>query len=271
MENNTIQNNTEKLNLKDAIEFFRLKLSLSNALPYFFGSFIANHKSLFNLKTYFGFIPVLLVSISGCLLNDIRDYKSDLKNPKKSDKPLITGKVSLDTAFKFGILFLIISFVLSLLFCNFRYFLIGLIGISLPIAYYFLKEIVPFDFLIDSLLLIVPISAGWYLTTNKTFPIQIFAFFILYCIQIYLHGAIYDFEVDEMSTVKTIGLYPSWVMLFLSMVFSVVILPKHRILVLIDLLILNLIFIIVNKFRKWDIYTISLILTGAILFPILAF
>ena len=270
MENNTIQNNIEELNLNEISEFFRLKLSLSNALPYFFGSFIANHKSLFNLKTYFGFIPVLLVSISGCLLNDIRDYKSDLKNPKKSDKPLITGKVSLDTAFKFGILFLIISFVLSL-FCNLGYFLIGLIGISLPIAYYFLKEIVPFDFLIDSFLLIVPISAGWYLTTDKIFPIKIFAFFILYCIQIYLHGAIYDFEVDEISTVKTIGLYPSWIILFLSMIFSVIIIPKHRILVLIDLLILNVIFIIVNKFRKWDIYTISLILTGAVLFPILAF
>ena len=260
----------EPLTIKDIYNFFRIKLSVSEALPFFIGVVLANKSIIFQpfrfLKISIAFLPVLLVSISGTLLNDYRDYEDDLENPKKAEKPLITGKIDKETAFKFAILFIVISFIISLLFKNIRYFILVLCGICLSISYYFLKEKVPFDLLIDTFLLPLPMLAGWYISTKNSFPTPLLFALLILCVDIYLHGALWDFDIDNTSTVKTIGKPTSWLCLTLTIILFCVVLPNEMIISKIAMLLLNILFIHFMKNKKWNYYTYTLLLFGLVFF-----
>jgi 4-hydroxybenzoate polyprenyltransferase len=262
--------NEEKLDARDIFEFFRLKLSLAMSLPFFEGVILADKLIFFKpfklLKAILAFIPVLLISIAGTLLNDYRDYENDLKNPKKAEKPLITGKINKELAFKFAIIFITISFMMSLAFKNLNYFTLVLCGICLAILYYFLKEKVPFDLIIDTFLLPIPILAGWYLISKNSFPTSLLFALLLLCINVYIHGALWDYEIDNISTVKTIGKSLSWLCLVLTIILFCVALPNKMIISKTAMLLLNLLFIYFMKNEKWNHYTFTLILFGLIFF-----
>jgi hypothetical protein len=262
--------NKEKLDIRDIFEFFRLKLSLAMSLPFFVGVILTDKLIIFKplrlFKIILAFIPVLLVSISGTLLNDYRDYENDLKNPKKAKKPLITGKINKDLAFKFAIIFITISFIISLMFKNLNYFILVLCGIGLTISYYFLKEKVPFDLIIDTFLLPVPILAGWYLISKNPFPSSLLFALLLLCINVYIHGALWDCEIDDVSTVKIIGKPVSWLCLVLTIILFCNILPSKMAVSKIGVLLLNLFFYLLYKKRKWNSYTHILILFGFLFF-----
>lgn len=279
MSQNNIGSDIKELDptIKDYFDFFRLKLSIPQAMPFLAGAFIADKYVLFKpkyiIKLLIGFLPVLLTSISGCLLNDYSDYDNDILNPKKSDKPLIKGVFKKESALKLGIFFVVVSIIISLLFNNIYYFLLVILGIFLSISYCYLKEKPPFDFIIDSLLLPVPMMAGYYFINDKKsinkikpFPFELFISLFIVCIIVYLHGAIWDFSVDNNSTVKTIGLKYSWILYLLSTILFCLI-PKHKLFVSkLALLLLNTYFIILLKKQEWKKYTYALILFGVIYF-----
>ena len=260
----------EKLSIRDIYEFFRLKLSVSQTLPFFVGAILADKSIIFQpfklLKTIISFFPMLLVSISGTLLNDYRDYENDLKNSKKAQKPLIQGKIDKESVFKFAILFITVSFIISLIFKNVRYFILVLCGIGLSIGYYFLKEVVPFDLIIDAFLLPVPILAGWYFVTKNPFPSSLLFALLILCINIYIHGALWDYEIDDISTLKTIGKPTSWFCLALTIILFCIVLPNKMIVSKIAMLLLNILFIHFMKNKKWDYYTNSLVCFGVVFF-----
>ena len=264
------ENKIKSLNTKDIYEFFRLKLSVSQALPFFVGAILSDKTIIFQpfklLKTSIAFLPVLLVSISGSLLNDYSDFDQDLKNPKKAEKPLITGKIDKETALKFAIMFVILSFIISLMFKNIRYFILVLCGIGLSIGYYFLKEKVPFDLLIDAFLLPLPILSGWYFIRKDTFPISLLSALIILCINIYLHGALWDYNIDEISTVKVIGKKASLFTLIITTILFYIVLPKNMMISKIAMILLNLLFIYFLENKKWDCYTNSLVCFGVVFF-----
>ena len=260
----------EPLTIRNIFDFFRLKLSVAEALPFFIGLILADKSIIFHpfklLKIGIAFIPVLLISISGTLLNDYRDYEEDLKNPKKAEKPLITGKIDKETAFKFAILFIVISFIISLLFKNIRYFILVLCGICLSISYYFLKEKVPFDLLIDTFLLPLPMLAGWYFIKEDPFPSPLLFALLILCIDIYIHGALWDYEIDNISTLKTIGKPASWLCLVLTIILFCIVLPNKMIISKMAMILLNLSFIYFMRNKKWNYYTYALILFGLVFF-----
>ena len=252
--------------IKIWLNLIRWKLSFSQSLPYFAGAMLVNRSSVFNPMIWIGFVPVLLISISGCLLNDASDYESDLKNPKKADKPLVKGYISVDTAYKVGILYISLAFVLSLLLCNFKYFFLILVGICLSIGYYFLKEISPFDLIIDAFLLPVPVLAGWYILCDDIFPVNILSALILICILIYFMGAIVDFNVDDISTAKIIGKPMSYLLMCFSTLIFCVILSDNILISKFAIIgyIIAFLYCLVSK--KWKLYTYFTIIFGLLFF-----
>ena len=253
--------------LRNIVKFFRLKLALPMSLPYFFGALLADKSAIFRLKTYFNFIPVLLSSMSGTLLNDYRDYYEDLKNPKKFDKPLIQKKIPKEFAYIFGIILLILSFLISFLMYESKNVKISIFLVFLPLGYYYLKEIPPFDMLINSLILPVSIIIGWYNITDRIFPIRLLIFLILFCILFYINGAIFDYNYDKISTVKILGKSLSWILLFTVLLIILYSLPRKLIISKISLILFQIIFIFVEITRKWKIYTYATFISGILIFP----
>ena len=252
-------------NIRVFIKFFRLKLSFPMSLPYFFGAMLADKSTMFKLKTYINFIPVLLGSISGTLLNDYRDYYEDLNNPKKYDKPLVTGAIPREFALICGIILLILSTLIS--FIVFESKLIPIFSIFMSLGYYFLKTVPPFDLIINSLILPSSILAGWYSATDRLFDIKLLIFLIFFCILFYFNGAIFDYEYDEKSTVKTLGKPLSWFFLFITLIVSLYILPKKLIISKISLILNQTMFVFTEITKNWRIYTYATCIFGILIFP----
>ena len=251
-------------NLETLIRFFRLKLSFPMSLPYFFGAIMADKKSIFRLKTYIIFVPVLLSSMSGTLLNDYRDYFEDLKNPKKSDKPLITGEIPKECALICGIILLIFAVLTT--FLIFKSLILSTLPIIFALGYYFLKSVPPFDLIINNLLLPMSILSGWYSATYDCFDIKLMTFLILFSNLFYLNGAIFDYNYDKTSTVKTLGKLLSLYFLFVTLIASLYILPKKLLISKISIILLQLTFILVTITRNWKLYTYITCISGMLLF-----
>ena len=252
--------------VKVYLDAFRWKLSLAQALPYFVGAMLANKLSIFNIITWIGFVPVLLVSVSGCMLNDVRDFESDLKNPKKANKPLVKGRISTDTVYKAGILCISLAFVLSLSFCNFKYFLLVLAGIGFSTGYYFLKETSPFDLIIDTFLLPVPVLAGWFFLSDKSFPVNILFSLLSLCVLIYFMGVLVDFDIDDISTAKIVGKPISYLLMCFSNLIFCVVLPKNMLISKFAMIGYNIAFFYSLVSEKWKLYTWFTIIFGLIFF-----
>jgi len=79
---------------------------------------------LFNFDSYpkflFGFLWLSLISGSLYIFNDFIDYPKDLLNPRKRNKPLVTGKISLWDGYRYFWLLLVITVFLTL--ADFRLF-----------------------------------------------------------------------------------------------------------------------------------------------------
>lgn len=68
------------------------------------------------LTTTFAFFIFCLLSSSSYLLNDIIDYPYDQKHPVKKNRPIASGKISLQQATFFVFILTVITLILSLLF-----------------------------------------------------------------------------------------------------------------------------------------------------------
>ena len=128
--------------MKNYIKLIRVKHWLKNFLvfmPLFFSlsSFFDDGEILIN--AFLGFLTFSFVSSIVYVINDINDLENDRKHPKKKNRPLASGAISVSNA-KMIVVLLI---VLSLLFATFIYtandsifvFLIPIIYVILNILY----------------------------------------------------------------------------------------------------------------------------------------
>ena len=128
--------------MKNYIKLIRVKHWLKNFLvfmPLFFSlsSFFDDEKILIN--AFLGFLTFSFVSSIVYVINDINDLENDRKHPKKKNRPLASGAISVSNA-KMTVMLLI---VLSLLFATFIYttndsifvFLIPIIYVILNVLY----------------------------------------------------------------------------------------------------------------------------------------
>lgn len=102
--------------MKNYLKLLRIKHWLKNGLvllPLFFG------KSIFNLNKIFfvliAFIIFSFISSIVYIINDINDIEADRNHPKKKNRPLASGKVSIKNAILVLILLMILSISLIIL------------------------------------------------------------------------------------------------------------------------------------------------------------
>jgi hypothetical protein len=86
------------------------------------------------------------------------------------------------------------------------------------------------------------------------------------CINVYIHGALWDCEIDDVSTVKIIGKPMSWTCLILTVVLFCIMLDSKMMVSKMAMIILNLAFLYFMKNKKWNSYTYVLILFGLVFF-----
>ena len=105
--------------MKNYLKLLRIKHWLKNGLvllPLFFG------KSIFNLNKIFfvliAFIIFSFISSIVYIINDINDIEADRNHPKKKNRPLASGKVSIKNAILTLILLMILSISLIIYLYN---------------------------------------------------------------------------------------------------------------------------------------------------------
>lgn len=105
--------------MKNYLKLLRIKHWLKNVLvllPLFFG------KSIFNLnKIFFVLIAFIIFSFISSIIyiiNDINDREADRNHPKKKNRPLASGKVSIKNAILVLILLMILSISLIIYLYN---------------------------------------------------------------------------------------------------------------------------------------------------------
>ncbi len=105
--------------MKDYLKLIRIKHWLKNGLvllPLFFG------KSIFNLNKIYSvllaFIIFSFISSIIYIINDINDIESDKNHPKKKNRPLASGKISIKNAILVQILLMILSISLIIYLYN---------------------------------------------------------------------------------------------------------------------------------------------------------
>ena len=108
--------------MKDVLKLFRVKHYIKNLLvfvPLFFAGEIFN----ISLMKYaiVGFVCFCLISSAVYILNDIQDIEKDRLHPKKKNRPLASGRISI----KKGILFFAGCILIALLISGFQMKLSG--------------------------------------------------------------------------------------------------------------------------------------------------
>lgn len=99
--------------MKDIIKLLRVKQWVKNLfifLPAFFGLKLLDANTLIN--NGYAFISFCFLASSIYILNDILDKDADKKHPKKRERPIASGKISIKEA----IVILIISLILAIVF-----------------------------------------------------------------------------------------------------------------------------------------------------------
>ena len=121
------------------IELTRLKKPIGYMLlfwPCAWGLTIAYNFSE-NLNTYFFylllfFLGSVLMRSAGCIVNDILDRKFDKKVSRTKNRPIASGKVSVQMGFFYSTLLCLLAFLVLV---NFNYFTIMIALASMPLAF----------------------------------------------------------------------------------------------------------------------------------------
>ena len=82
--------------------------------------------------TFLFFAGSVLMRSAGCIVNDILDRKFDIKVSRTKDRPIASGKVSVQLALFYSIILCSIAFLVLI---NFNYFTIFLALASMPLAF----------------------------------------------------------------------------------------------------------------------------------------
>lgn len=127
-------------------------------------------------RTFIGFVVFCLLSSSIYLINDITDLENDRKHPKKKNRPLASGAISVPVAIGAAVIFLVLAigggFWLSPIFG-----IACLIYLVLNLSYSFrLKHIPVLDVLILASFYVLRVWAGVSLITVQRFSPWIYVF-----------------------------------------------------------------------------------------------
>jgi geranylgeranylglycerol-phosphate geranylgeranyltransferase len=120
------------MRLKAFFRLTRIEHSLFLALAVLIGEIVVT-KDIQVLPTVFGILSVFFIGMGSFAVNDIFDYKIDKLN-KRVDRPLVSGKFSLQGARRLTV----ISFLLGIMFSfliNINCIIIGLVFTILSVAY----------------------------------------------------------------------------------------------------------------------------------------
>jgi len=92
-------------------------------------------------KLFLGFIALSLISSSGYIVNDIKDAPFDIFHPKKSKRPIASGRISKLSGLTFSIFLLIFSLLISYMISAKFLFFSFLMFLNSLIYTFFLKSI----------------------------------------------------------------------------------------------------------------------------------
>lgn len=137
--------------MKTYLELFRVKHYIKNLLIFTTIIFGADLFTNDFYKILIGFISFSLMSSVIYIINDIIDYDLDKKTPVKKNKPISSGKISKDKAFKISILTFFLSLILNYFTCSLFSYLYLLAYFLLNLFYSFYGKNIPY---LDLLLII---------------------------------------------------------------------------------------------------------------------
>jgi 4-hydroxybenzoate polyprenyltransferase len=150
-----------RLMLHDLIISMRPKQWYKNLVIFvciIFSLNLLNFAMWFNLISAFAIF--CLLSGSEYLINDILDKENDKRHPRKSKRPIASGRLKTSTASIFVIIFLILSFIGAIL-INIRFLLISASYFILMLSYsLFLKHLIIVDVLVISIGFVIRAIAG---------------------------------------------------------------------------------------------------------------
>ncbi|MGQ9618259.1 MAG: decaprenyl-phosphate phosphoribosyltransferase [Candidatus Aminicenantia bacterium] len=122
------------------------------------------------LKVIFAFFIFSIISGCGYLINDLKDMERDILHPKKSKRPIPSGKLKKSTAIVLVSIFL--PFFLFLAFSlGKKFFLASFLYILLDLIYsFYLKSIIILDVLSISFFFLLRVLAGTWIINVETSP-----------------------------------------------------------------------------------------------------
>ena len=120
--------------------------------------------NLFNLDMWFdiiaAFVIFCMLSGSEYIINDILDIEKDRKHPRKSKRPIASGKLRVSNALSFAMLLVIVALVGAYL-ITIKFLIISIAYFLLMLSYsLFLKRIIIVDILVISIGFVIRAVAG---------------------------------------------------------------------------------------------------------------
>lgn len=122
--------------MSNLIKLFRVKHYLKNALiffPLFFSKSILDDGYL--MDVVFGFISFSLLSSVVYIFNDIQDVEKDRMHPKKKNRPIASGKISVNKAYSLATISFFMSILFSIITKNYLSLVYIFIYLVLNLAY----------------------------------------------------------------------------------------------------------------------------------------
>ncbi len=121
-------------------------------------------KNLYNLDMWVdiiaAFVIFCMLSGSEYIINDILDVEKDRKHPRKSKRPIASGKLRVSNALSFAILLVIVALVGAYL-VTIKFLIISIVFFLVMLSYsLFLKRIIIVDILVISIGFVIRAVAG---------------------------------------------------------------------------------------------------------------
>lgn len=171
------------------------------------------------MNSLYAFFVFCLLSSTSYLLNDIIDYKYDIKHPVKKNRPIAAGLISLPQATFLVFVLALVSLIISLLF-SLSFFIVAFAFILLHFFYsLFLKRYPIIDIFTISFSFMIRTAAG---EIVSGFHIPIWLFLTVFFISLFMATVKRHAELVRRGSVTRISLnaYNDHLLMFLTNTFA---------------------------------------------------
>ncbi len=148
------------------------------------------------------FLGSVLMRSAGCIINDIVDRKFDKKVKRTKNRPIASGKISVEKSFVYSMILCSLAFIILIQFNLFTIFL-GMSSMILAFSYPYMKRITYWPQLFLGLTFNWGIIMAW-VATNNTISIEIILLYISAIFWTLGYDSIYG--VQDMADDEIIGL-----------------------------------------------------------------